>query len=254
MNAIRTILADDERAGRTRLRRMLEKERDIEVIAECSDGVSTVRAIQEHHPELIFLDIRMPGMDGFAVLDALGPAQGEMAVVFVTAYDEHAVRAFEACALDYLLKPASQERLAKALTRARAHVQSLRQAKSRPDRKPAANEKRDEPSAQRFLVRGGSRISFIAPEEIDWVEAAGNYAILHASGANHMIRETMSALENQLGSNAFLRVSRSAIVNLRRVKELRATATGEHEAILHTDARIPITRAWREVADRLARL
>jgi two-component system, LytTR family, response regulator len=260
MKRIRTILVDDERVGRARLRRLLEKESDIEVVSECADGPSAVRAVQEHHPDLLFLDMRMPGMDGFDVLDALGPEQNRIAVIFVTAYDKHAVRAFEACALDYLLKPASPERLAKAVARARARIQSERDLTPAGslqvalEASPTHARSAAVTAPHRFAVRSAGRISFVAPDEIDWIEAAGNYAILHTGAANHMIRETMSALEAQLPDTAFLRVSRSAIVNLQRVKELRATTGAEHEAILTTGARVPITRSWREVADRLSQL
>jgi two-component system LytT family response regulator len=174
------------------------------------------------------------------VLDALQPEE-QPQVVFVTAYDEHAVRAFEACALDYLLKPTSPERLAKSVARARDRL-----AAGHPPAPPPS-----EPGAQRFVVRSGGHLSFVATEEIDWVEAAGNYAILHVGKMNHMIRETMSALEAKLPEH-FLRLNRSAIVNLRRVKELYSSPSGDHAAILHDGQRLAITRGIREVADRLA--
>lgn len=251
MKTLRTILADDERVGRSRLRRMLEKEADIEVLAECGDGNAAVQAAREHAPDLLFLDINMPGLDGFGVLDALGPVGQPPAVIFVTAYDAHAVRAFEACALDYLLKPASHERLAKALARARERLAAIAALEQNGASSPGPVS----PSApHRFTVRSGGRMSFVAPEEIDWVEAAGNYAILHVGTQNHMIRETMSSMEEKLPAGVFLRVSRSAIANLRRVKELYAPPVGENSAILHDGQRVHITRPLREVAERLAAL
>lgn len=240
---LRLLLADDERIARSRLRRLLEKEPDCEIVAECEDGPSTVAAVREHAPDLLFLDIQMPGQDGFGVLDELG-AERQPEVIFVTAYDEHAVRAFEACALDYLLKPTTGERLAKALDRARTRLAAGRPA---PPPQPP-------PGAHRFTVRSGGHISFVAAEEIDWVEAAGNYAILHVGKSNHMIRETMGALESQLPPDEFLRVNRSAIVNLRRVKELYSSPTGEHAAILHDGQRLSLTRPLREAAERLSAL
>lgn len=240
MKNLRVILVDDERIARSRLRRLLEKETDIEVVAECADGPSAVEAVREHAPDLLFLDIQMPGKDGFDVLDALKPEE-QPQVVFVTAYDEHAVRAFEACALDYLLKPTSPERLAKSVARARDRLAAGHSPAPPPP----------EPGTQRFVVRSGGHLSFVATEEIDWVEAAGNYAILHVAKANHMIRETMSALEEKLPVH-FLRLNRSAIVNLRRVKELYSSPSGDHAAILHDGQRLAITRGIREVADRLA--
>ena len=189
----------------------------------------------------------MPGMDGFDVLDALGPQRQPAAIIFVTAYDEYAVRAFEACALDYLLKPVSPKRLAKALTRARERIRLAVPAKEDATMPAGAIS----PPSFRFTVRSGGRLSFVAPEEIDWVEAAGNYAILHVGTTNHMIRQTMGAMEAQLPEETFLRVSRSAIVNLRRVKELFTSSAGDHAAILASGERVHITRPLREVSERL---
>ena len=251
MKTIRTILVDDERLGRSRLRRILESEDDIEIVEECADGASAVEAVRQHAPDLLLLDIHMPGMDGFDVLDALGIADQPPVVIFVTAHDEHAVRAFEACALDYLLKPASPERVAKALARVRARLSAEEENRRI---SPAKSESAASALVQRFLVRSAGRMSFVTPEEVEWVEAAGNYAILHVGTANHMIREKMSTLEDQLALKSFMRVSRSAIVNLRKVKELHATPEGEHSAVLENGVRVPITRAWREVADRLRAL
>jgi two-component system LytT family response regulator len=242
MKSLRVILVDDERIARSRLRRLLEKEAGLEVVAECDDGPSAVEAVREHAPDLLFLDIQMPGKDGFDVLEALQPEE-QPQVIFVTAYDEHAVRAFEACALDYLLKPTSPERLAKAVARARDRL-----AAGQPP--PALT---PDPGTQRFVVRSGGHLSFVATEEVDWVEAAGNYAILHVGKANHMIRETMAAMEEKLPDH-FLRLNRSAIVNLRRVKELYSSPAGDHAAILHDGQRLVITRGIREVTDRMASL
>jgi two-component system LytT family response regulator len=257
MKLLRAILVDDERIGRLRLRRMLEREADVEVIAECADGPSTIQAVQEHRPDLLFLDIQMPGMDGFEVLDTLHAEHNGLGVIFVTAFDEHAVRAFEACALDYLLKPVSPERLSKAIARARSRIMADRQAAaartSAAESLPIAREA-VEAGSHRFTVRSGGRVSIVPAAEIDWIEAAGNYAILHAGALNHMIRETMSALEARLPAEIFLRVSRSAIVNLRRVKELHAISASDAEAVLATGARVAMTRSWREVADRMKQL
>lgn len=247
LKAIRTILVDDDRVGRSRLRRMLEKEGDIEVLAECGDGAAASEAMRDQVPELLFLDINMPRMDGFDLLEALGPDRQPQAVVFVTAYDEHAVRAFEACALDYMLKPVSQERLGKALARARERLRAT--SLPPPDKQPSAAA-----SSHRFAVRSAGRMNFIAPDEIDWAEAAGNYVILHSGKANYIIRETMAGMEAKLANNVFLRVNRSAIVNLQRVKELYTSPDGDHAAILHDGQRIRVTRSLREVADRLTAL
>lgn len=242
---LRVLLVDDEPLGRDRLRDLLVAEPDIEVVGECGDGPSTVAAVRKLKPDLLFLDIQMPGMDGFDVLQALGTKKLP-AVVFVTAYDEHALRAFDARALDYLLKPASRARLRQALERVRAQLSST--LGGGPDsllRDLLASRPR------RIAVRAGERIIYVSIEEIDWVEAAGNYVVLHAGPQNHIIRETLGALENELPSDVFFRLNRSAIVNLRRVKEIQAVASGEHAAILLSGQRLTITRSLRQVEERI---
>ncbi len=239
---IGTLLVDDEALGRERLRTLLAAEPDVEIVGECADGPAAVSAIGKQKPGLVFLDIQMPGMDGFDVLQALG-AKKLPAVVFVTAYDEHALRAFDARALDYVLKPASRARLRQALERVREQIAS--HASDAPLRDLLASRPR------RIGVRTGERTVYVAVEEIDWVEAAGNYVILHAGKESHIQRETLGALEAELPPEYFLRVSRSAVVNLRRVKELQAVAPGEHVAILHGGRKLAITRGLREVEERL---
>jgi two-component system LytT family response regulator len=243
VTTIRTILADDERAGRARLKRLLADDSDLLIVAECDGGASTVEAVRAHLPQLLLLDIHMPDLDGFQVLEALGRDGQPPAVIFVTAYDEHAVRAFDACALDYLLKPVSPERLRIALNRARERIAYKAAPLEPPPGEP-----------HRFTVRSGNRVHFIGPAEIDWIEAAGNYMILHAGPANHMIRETMSGMESKLPANLFLRLSRSAIVNLRKVQGLQSSVTGHPAAILQNGQHVPISRPLREVTERLAAL
>jgi two-component system LytT family response regulator len=242
---LRVLLIDDEPLGRERLRGLLATEMDIEIIGECGDGPSAVAAARKLKPDVLFLDIQMPGMDGFDVLQALGTKRLP-AVVFVTAYDEHALRAFDARALDYLLKPASRTRLRQALERVRAQLASVRPGDGETALRDLLASR-----PRRIAVRAGERIVYVPVSEIDWVEAAGNYVILHAGTQNHIIRETLGAVENQLSPDLFLRLSRSAIANLGRVKEIQAVAPGEHVAILHTGQRLAITRSLREVEERL---
>jgi two-component system, LytTR family, response regulator len=249
--SLRIVLADDEPLARERLRRLLSREDGVELVAECEDGASTVEAVRQHTPNLLLLDIQMPGMDGFDVVHALDP-KNSPSIVFVTAYDQHAVRAFEARALDYLLKPVSRARLNETLTRARERI-----ATAPPALLPQAlldllaEREASVGRVRRLAVRNGERISFIRAEDVDWIEAAGNYALLHTGRDNHIIRETMSALEAQLPPDVFLRVSRSAILNLRRVRELQSIAPGEHVAILSEGQRVPITRSLRDIEERL---
>ena len=245
---LRVIIVDDERLARTRLRRLLDKDPEVEVAAECADGQAAVAAVRAEAPDLILLDIRMPGMDGFDVLEALGPERTPE-VVFVTAYDEHAIRAFEEHALDYLMKPVSAERFAKMLARVRERRTQAHRGQD-PLMEMVAQRKAEGRNT-RLVVRSGERTTFVAPEEIDWIEAAGNYAILHLEKRTHILRETMSALEAQLPDDMFCRVSRSAILNLRRVKELQSVSPGEHVALLAGGERIGISRGLREVEERL---
>jgi two-component system LytT family response regulator len=234
--------------ARTRLRRMLEKDPEVEIAAECADGLAAVNAVKEEAPDLLLLDIQMPGMDGFGVLEALGPERTPE-VVFVTAYDEHAIRAFEEHAIDYLMKPVSPERFAKMLARVRERRAQAHRGQEQSLLDMLAQRKAE--PRTRLMVRSGERTTFIAPEEIDWVEAAGNYAILHLGKRTHILRETMSALETELSGEMFCRVSRSAIVNLRRVQELQSVSSGEHVAILTDGQRIGISRSLREVEEKL---
>jgi len=246
---LRTIIVDDERMARTRLRRMLEKDPEVEIAAECADGLAAVNAVREESPDLLLLDIQMPGMDGFGVLEALGPDRTPE-VVFVTAYDEHAIRAFEEHAIDYLMKPVSAERFAKMLARVRERRAQAHRGQPDQSLIDMLAQRKSEPRT-RLMVRSGERTTFIAPEEIDWVEAAGNYAILHLGKRTHILRETMSALETELAGEMFCRVSRSAILNLRRVQELQSISSGEHVAILTDGQRIGISRSLREVEEKL---
>jgi two-component system LytT family response regulator len=249
MNKLRVIIVDDEPLARAGMKRLLSGERDVEVLAECADGEAAVKAVRELHPDLLLLDIKMPEMDGFDVLRALGDQVP--AVVFVTAFDEHAVKAFEARALDYLLKPTTRARLREALSRARERC-----AAGTPAIPPGLLDllaEREEAVGRlrRIAVRNGERVTFVRTDDVDWIEAAGNYVVLHVGKDTHILRETMSTLEQQLPANAFMRVSRSAIINLRRVQELQAVAPGENICVLKDGQRVSMTRTLREVEEKL---
>lgn len=230
---------DDEPLANQRLRRLLGNEPDIEIVRECHDGPSAIEACRTLRPALLFLDIGMPVMDGFAVLAGLA---GEMppAVIFVTAYDEHALRAFDARALDYLLKPAARPRLQQALERVRLHLRGRQ-----PAGRPAAGEH------QRIPVRTGGREIFVPTASIEWIEAASNYVVLHTAAETHIVRETLAGVEASLSPEAFQRVSRSAIVNLSAVREIEASGPEEHVAVLASGARVPLRRGLRELKERL---
>jgi two-component system LytT family response regulator len=245
MIELRVLIVDDEPLARQRLRRLLGQHPGVEIAGECADGKAALRAVREQKPDLLLLDIKMPGVDGFGVAENLEPGPLPI-VVFITAFDEHAIHAFEACALDYLLKPVSAARLAKTIDRARKHLAVL---KADPSFELSAGAA---PAPRKFLVRSGQRTSFVSPEEIDWIEADGNYAILHAGGRNHLLRATMAALEADL-PDTFLRASRFSILNLRRVKEIQSV-DGNHFAIMSDETKAPVTCSIREVEERLRSL
>jgi two-component system LytT family response regulator len=244
---IRTVVVDDEPVARARVLSLLSKEEDIEVVGEYADGSEAVSAIRESSPDLLFLDIQMAGMTGFELADALGP-QRMPAVVFVTAYDEYALRAFEIHALDYLLKPFSAERFRSALNHAREHLTNHggTGADSRtppPDARPAAQV---QPPRERLVIRSSGRIYFIPIADIDWCEAAGNYVKLHVGQQSHFVRQTMGHLEAELGSSRFARIHRCTIVNIHRIEELRSSFNGEYIIALKGGATLTLSRGYRE--------
>lgn len=248
---IRTLIVDDEPLGRERIRSLLTPEADVEIVGESEDGQSALDSIQRLHPDLVFLDIQMPGLDGFGVLRGLTPPIP--LVIFVTAYDQHAIKAFEAHALDYLLKPAKPGRLKDALQRARSQLQLTRSPGTELPRQLLdllATRDPGRPILTRLPVRTNDRTTFVRVEAVDWIEAAGNYVILHVGKENHILRDSLAALEDQL-PRTFLRISRSTIVNLDRVRELQSMTAGEHIVILLDGRQLPMTRGVREVEDRL---
>ncbi len=237
--SLRVLIADDESAGRKRLRSLLQLHPDIEIVQECVDGQSALEAIRETRPDLVMLDIEMPGLDGVSLVNEL-PLEGRPALIFVTAYDRHAVDAFRVQAIDYLLKPFTGERLSLALSRARAVISATRSAN--------VNKKS---TFQRLVIPNGERMIVVPVNEVDWIESGGNYAIIHVNRTTHILRETMTALETRLPSGQFLRISRTALVNLDRVRELRSDEKGDHVMSLVDGTKLVITRGIREVQKRL---
>jgi two-component system, LytTR family, response regulator len=247
---IRTLIVDDESSARERVRRLLEKESDVEVIGECENGVEALAALRRQKPDLLLLDIQMPEMDGFDVLRNLG---GELpAVIFVTAFDRYAVKAFEVHALDYLLKPFKPARLSAALEHVRVHLAaSVKDGVSERVRALLAEAAAQPACVSRIAVRQGERVRFIPTTEIDWIEASGNYIVLHVGTEKHTLRETLASIEAKLPSRRFLRLSRSAIVNLERVREAEPGFNDEHFVTLVGGARLTMTRGLRELQERL---
>jgi two-component system LytT family response regulator len=249
---IRTLIVDDEPLARDRLRALLEKAEDIELVGECGDGSEALAAIEQSAPDLLFLDVQMPEIDGFGLLERI-PADRMPAIVFVTAYDKFALRAFEVHALDYLLKPFDSERFEKALERVRETIQHRKDRDLGRRISDLLTDVRHnaERVSGRFPIKSGGRVIFLKTEEIDWIEAADNYVSLHVGNEAHLHRETMSALESRLPEETFLRISRSAIVNVERIKELQPLFHGEYAVILRNGTRLTLSRSYRDKLDQL---
>lgn len=240
---IRALIVDDERHARQKIRTLLASQPDIEIVRECANGDDAVKAITESHPDLVFLDVQMPGRSGFDVLRDAGTAVRH--VVFVTAFDKYAVQAFEVQALDYLLKPFDRARFDKALQRVR---ERLRDGIDLHEKLREIVENMAPKSAplDRIMIKSAGRITFLRVGEVDWIEAADNYVRLHAGRDAHLIRETMTNLETQLDRRKFVRIHRSAIVNIDAIVEIRSLFHGDHSVLLRTGAEIPLGRAYRE--------
>lgn len=250
-NRLRCVIVDDEPLARELLRGMLESYPDVEVVAECGDGRSALGAIRQHRPDLVFLDVHMPKMDGFALIQELDP-DDVPEIVFVTAYDRYALRAFEVHALDYLLKPFDEERIDRALARARgqlrqsedgqelARVLALLEDLGARDRYP-----------ERIAIRRSDRTLLQPVADIDWLEADGKHVKIHVGEASYSIREAMARLERQLDPRKFLRVSRSAIVNVDRIREVQPWFHGDHLVVLQNGSQVTTTRTYRSAVNRL---
>jgi two-component system LytT family response regulator len=250
---IRALIIDDEPLARQRILMFLRDEPDVEVAGECVNGAEAIRQIEQQKPDLVFLDVQMPLVGGFEVLRAL-PADRWPLVIFVTAYNQHALEAFEVHALDYLLKPFKLVRFRQALQRARQHLE----ARDAPGQNERFREwllaQKETSYPSRLTVKSGERTDFVEVKDVDCIEAAGNYAILHTGAKNHILRDTLANLEARLSPKRFLRVSRSAIVNLDRVKAVQPTTRGEHVVLLKNGKELTLTRGVREIRQRLEAL
>ena len=241
---MRVLIVDDEPLACERLRTLLAAEHGITIAGECHDGRSALKAIQELAPDLVFLDVQMPEMDGFAVIEAL-PAPP--AVIFVTAFDQFAIRAFEVCALDYLLKPFDRERFAKALARGRAEHerQSASDLGARMQSLLAELRGRKQ-YLDRIVIRAGGRVIFLRAQELDWIEAAGNYVRLHSGAEEYLYRETLSRMEAALDPARFARIHRSSIVNVERIKEMHPLFRGDYTVVLRDGRELTLSKAYRD--------
>jgi two-component system LytT family response regulator len=244
MTPLRVVIVDDEPLARDSVRLALAHDEDVTVVAECEDGDAAVEAIDALRPDVVFLDVQMPGRDGFGVIEAVGP--GRMpAVIFVTAYDAHALRAFEVHALDYLLKPFDDGRIRDALDRARRAAAGDGALE---ERLTALVDQMTRGGAKccvtRFVVRHGDRASLVRAADVEWIEADGNYVVLHARGGAHRLRASLRALADQLDPRQFARIHKSTIVNLDRVRELQPWFGGDYVAILHDGRQLRVSRSF----------
>jgi two-component system LytT family response regulator len=237
---IRVLVVDDEALARRNLTVLLSRDPNIGSVVECGSGLEAIEEIRRSMPDLVFLDVQMPECDGFDVLELLGADLPET-VIFVTAFDAYALRAFEAGALDYLLKPFDDARFSRVLERAKdklAHYAPLQRR-----------------TISRIAVKSRGQTLFLNVSEIDWIEAASYYACLHAGSATHLVRRTLQELEHDLDERAFVRIHRSIIVNLERVRGLELQESGEYEVVLECEARLRLSRRYRKrLQDRLSEL
>jgi two-component system LytT family response regulator len=243
---IRALIVDDEPLARERIRRFLARESDIELVGECSDGREAVESIRQLRPDLVFLDIQMPERDGFGVLEEIG-AQELPSVIFVTAYDRYAIKAFDFHALDYLLKPYTGERFRRAVERARAQLQ--RATGGHIDERLISlleHLKAEQKYLERLMVKSAGRVFFLRTDEIDWIEAEGNYVRLHVGREAHLLRETMNRLASRLDPEKFLRIHRSTLVHIERIKELQPMFGGEYTVVLRDGTQLTLSRSHRD--------
>lgn len=259
---VQALIVDDERIAREGIRMRLEKASEIQVAGECANGIEAVTFIRERKPDLVFLDVQMPGLDGFGVIEKVG-ADRMPPVIFITAYDKYALRAFEVHAFDYILKPFDDERFAHALQRIKSQLR-LAEIETVSNRLTAlledlqarqktleSDSRAPESRLERIAVKTAGRIFFIEAEEIDWLEAADNYVQLHVGRETHLIREKVNRLENRLDPNQFLRIHRSIILNVKRIKELRPLFNGVFSVILKDGTKLTSGRHFRENFRRL---
>jgi two-component system, LytTR family, response regulator len=242
---VRVIIADDEILAREKLRYMLASEPDVHVLAECRDGAETLGALEVYKPDLLLLDIRMPNLDGFEVLSKV-PAENMPIVIFTTAYDRHAVKAFEAHALDYLLKPFDQERLHQALNRARAELLKTNDHETtKRILHFLSSGGTQSATGRRLIIKSGGRVVFLSFDEIDWVEAAANYVRIYVGRQSYVLRRGIGEIADKLDPVQFIRIHRSAIVNVHKIKELQPVNSGEYIVVLKDGKELSCSRGYR---------
>jgi len=253
MRVLRVGIADDEPLARERIKSLLEGRQQYEIVVECNDGLEAAAAMRQHELDVFFLDVQMPGLDGFQTLEAIGELPVPI-IVFVTAFNDYAIRAFEVRALDYLLKPFDRARFDETLKRVEEQLATLRNKALAPEvaqllRELAAEGR--ESYASRFAVKSRGEIYFVRADDIDWIDAEGNYVALHSAGRKHLVRETIKSVEVRLDPARFVRVHRSAIINIDRLKKIQPYFHGEYVVTLHDGTMLTSSRSY---SDRLRAL
>jgi two-component system, LytTR family, response regulator len=243
---IRAVIADDEALARKFIRRMLKDDPNVEIVGECGNGKEAVAMIRKQNPDLVFLDVQMPEMDGFAVLESIG-VERLPEIIFATAYEQYAIRAFELHALDYLLKPFDQARFKDAIKHAKERFRSERQNEGRTQISALLESiKNKSQYLDRLMIKASGRITFLSTDEINWIEADDKYVHLHTGKISPMVRQTLSAMETQLDPRKFRRIHRSAIVNVERIKELQPLFSGEHSILLQDGTKLTLSRNYKD--------
>ena len=242
------LIVDDEPLARHRIREMLKGDREVEIVGEARNGYEAIAAINTHAPDIVFLDVQMPDMNGFDVLKSVS-ARLKPLVVFVTAYDQHAVQAFDVQALDYLMKPFDRRRFAKALNHAKAQIRLRKRSDTASIIKRLEELNAADRYLERFAIKTGEAVLFIRAEDVDSIEAEGNYVRLNVANSSYLLRETLNNVETKIDRRTFVRIHRSTIVNINRVKELQIWAKGEYRVVLHSGASHALSRGYREHFD-----
>lgn len=250
---LRVLIVDDETLARRRMLQMLSRESEVEVVGECCSGMEMLASVPAVQPHLVFLDVEMPGMNGFEALAKLAAEQAVNlpAVVFVTAYPDFSLQAFEVAAVDYLLKPTSAKRLHVCLERVRLRILPEQAVLPRTEADSPAEIAGPVAVLRRIAVRRSEKVIYIPVEKIDWIEAASNYVVLHSGGSTDILRETLGSIERRLPSGMFVRISRSALVRTDFVREIERGEAGDHLAVLGDGQRMRVTRKVREINDQL---
>ena len=250
---IKALIVDDEPLARDRIREMLKEHPEVEVIAEARNGQEAIDAIASQNPDLVFLDVQMPDLDGFSVLQNLD-VQKIPLIIFVTAYDQHALRAFDVHAVDYLTKPFDRKRFAEAIDHAKVYMKGTKEPDTARILSMLQEIRAGERYLERFAVKNGETVFFVRAEDVDAIEAQGNYVRLSLAGSSHLLRDTLNNVESQINPRMFVRIHRRTIVNIDRVKEVQTWARGEYRVVLFTGAHYTLSRGYRQHFEKLIKL